>query len=91
MVSENHPANSSLAFARVYRWELVIILNNPKELKKKLINLFQLFGNVSYSLYTTNNNNNNTSQARMEPEMDIFPEKKKKKKVEKVGKLLCLG
>jgi len=44
----------------------------------------QLFGNVSYSLYTTNNNNNNSSsQARMEPEMDIFPEKKKKKKAEK--------
>merc|ERR1711976_224857 len=42
----------------------------------------QLFGNVSYSLYTTNNNNS-SSQARMEPEMDIFPEKKKKKKVEK--------
>ena len=47
--------------------------------------MFQLFGNVSYSLYTTNNNNNNSStQARMEPEMDIFPEKKKKKKAEKV-------
>jgi hypothetical protein len=43
----------------------------------------QLFGNVSYSLYTTNNDNNN-SQARMEPEIsDIFPEKKKKKKAEK--------
>ena len=51
--------------------------------------MFQLFGNVSYSLYTTNNNNNNSSsQARMEPEMDIFPEKKKKKKVEKVNWIL---
>ena len=54
------------------------------------IHMFQLFGNVSYSLYTTNNNNNNSSsQARMEPEMDIFPEKKKKKKAEKV-KSICI-
>ena len=53
--------------------------------------MFQLFGNVSYSLYTTNNNNNNSSsQARMEPEMDIFPEKKKKKKAEKVKKCIAV-
>ena len=47
----------------------------------------QLFGNVSYSLYTTNNNsssnnNNNSEQVRMEPDVEIFPEKKKKKKAE---------
>ena len=51
----------------------------------------QLFGNVSYSLYTTNNNNNNNNnnnstmdQARADAEVDIYPEKKKKKKAEKV-------
>jgi len=41
----------------------------------------QLFGNVSYSLYTANNNNRDTN--RMEPEVDIFPGKKKAKKAEK--------
>jgi len=40
----------------------------------------QLFGNVSYSLYTTGSG---TREAvRMEPEVDLFPGKKKKKKLE---------
>ena len=39
-----------------------------------MIYCLQLFGNVSYSLYTTNNNNRDTN--RMEPEVDIFPGKK---------------
>jgi len=41
----------------------------------------QLFGNVSYSLYTTNNNNREAS--RIESDVDIFPGKKNKKKAEK--------
>jgi len=40
-----------------------------------------LFGNVSYSLYTTNNNNRDAN--RMEPDVEIYPGKKKTKKAEK--------
>ena len=91
LASENHPVNSSLEFVRACRWEKFNhYWNNFTSSITFTIHMFQLFGNVSYSLYTTNNNNNNSStQARMEPEMDIFPEKKKKKKAEKV-KLFCI-
>jgi len=43
----------------------------------------QLFGNVSYSLYTHNNNNRETNRMTdLETSVDIFPGKKTKKKVE---------
>lgn len=45
----------------------------------------QLFGNVSYSLYSNNNtssNNNNSDSAAHEADIDIFPGKKKNRQVE---------
>merc|ERR1711874_275386 len=41
----------------------------------------QLFGNISYSLYNNNNSGRDASN-RNEPDIDIFPGKKKNKKTE---------
>jgi hypothetical protein len=40
----------------------------------------QLFGNVSYSLYSNNNNNNNNGEPVPEADIDIFPGIGEKKK-----------